>query len=260
MKKETVLITGASGGIGKELVYHFAKDGYNVAMVARDAKRLAGIKQSLEQEYEIQVTAIAKDISDQEAVAEVYEELQKQGIEIDYLVNNAGFGLFGEFAETDLHQELNMIDLNIKTLTHFTKLLLPGMMKRNKGGILNVASTAAFQPGPLMAVYYATKAYVLSFTEALENELKDTNIKVTALCPGPTKTEFSNRANLHESKLFKSGVMDVKEVAAVAYQEFQKGKGIVVPGFKNKLLAGAIRFMPRKTVTAIVRTVQEREK
>jgi short-subunit dehydrogenase len=133
------------------------------------------------------------------------------------------------------------------------------MMQRNKGGILNVASTAAFQPGPLMAVYYATKAYVLSFTEALENELKDTNIKVTALCPGPTQTEFSNRADLGASKLFKSGVMDVKQVAAIAYKEFQSGKTIVIPGLKNRILAGSIRFMPRKLVTAIVRRVQERE-
>ncbi|MDG4656754.1 SDR family oxidoreductase [Ectobacillus antri] len=259
MKHETVLITGASGGIGKELAYLFAKGGYHLVLIARDESRLQNIANELQNKYGTQATIIAKDLSNQDAVSEAYKELQEKHVQVDYLVNNAGFGLFGEFAKTDLDKELNMIDLNIKTLTHLTKLLLPGMMQRNKGGILNVASTAAFQPGPLMAVYYATKAYVLSFTEALENELKDTNIKVTALCPGPTQTEFSNRADLGASKLFKSGVMDVKQVAAIAYKEFQSGKTIVIPGLKNRILAGSIRFMPRKLVTAIVRRVQERE-
>ncbi|UOY92044.1 SDR family oxidoreductase [Ectobacillus sp. JY-23] len=259
MKNETVLITGASGGIGKELAYLFAKDGYHLVLIARDGSRLKSIANELQNKYGTQVTMIAKDLSNQEAVSEVYKELQEKRVQVDYLVNNAGFGLFGEFAKTDLDKELNMIDLNIKTLTHLTKLFLTGMMERNKGGILNVASTAAFQPGPLMAVYYATKAYVLSFTEALDNELKDTNIKVAALCPGPTQTEFSSRADLGASKLFKSGVMDVKQVATIAYKEFQSGKTIVIPGLKNRILAGSIRFMPRKLVTAIVRRVQERE-
>ncbi|MDQ0245515.1 short-subunit dehydrogenase [Bacillus fengqiuensis] len=257
---KTVLITGASGGIGKELAVHFAHDGHRLVLIARNSAKLEHLKKELEQDHQVEVLTIVKDISDQQSVKEVYEFLQKKNIQVDYLVNNAGFGLYGEFADTSLDDELNMIDLNIKSLTHLTKLFLSGMIANNRGGVLNVASTAAFQPGPLMAVYYATKAYVLSFTEALANELKDTNIKVTALCPGPTETGFSNRANLQESKLFKSGVMDVKEVASVGYKGFHSGKTVVIPGAQNKLLARSVRFMPRKVVTSVVRNVQEREK
>lgn len=257
---KTVLITGASGGIGKELAVHFARDGYQLVLIARDGMKLEHLKKELKQDYQAKVLVIVKDISDQESVKEVYEFLQKNNVQVDYLVNNAGFGLYGEFADTNLDDELNMIDLNIKSITHLTKLFLPGMIANNEGGVLNIASTAAFQPGPLMAVYYATKAYVLSFTEALANELKDTNIKVTALCPGPTETGFSNRANLQESKLFKSGVMDVKEVASIGYKGFHSGKTVVIPGTKNKLLAHSVRFMPRKVITAVVRNVQGRER
>lgn len=257
---KTVLITGASGGIGKELADHFARDGHRSVLIARDSKKLELLKKQLEQDYQTEILTIVKDISDQQSVKEVHEFLQENNIQVDYLVNNAGFGLYGEFADTNLDDELNMIDLNIKSLTHLTKLFLPGMIAKNGGGVLNVASTAAFQPGPLMAVYYATKAYVLSFTEALANELKGTNINITALCPGPTETGFSNRANLQESKLFKSGVMDVKEVANIGYKGFHSGKTIVIPGAQNKLLAQTVRFMPRKVVTSVVRNVQEREK
>ncbi|WP_078409844.1 SDR family NAD(P)-dependent oxidoreductase [Priestia abyssalis] len=257
---KTVLITGASGGIGKELAVHFARDSYRLVLIARDSTKLEQVKKELEKDHQAEVIIIVKDISEQESVKEVYEYLQESNIQVDYLVNNAGFGLYGEFTDTSLDDELNMIDLNIKSLTHLTKRFLPGMIANNRGGVLNVASTAAFQPGPLMAVYYATKAYVLSFTEALANELKDTKINVTALCPGPTETGFSNRANLQESKLFKSGVMDVKEVASVGYKGFHSGKTVVIPGAQNKLLAHSVRFMPRKVVTSVVRNVQEREK
>ncbi|MCQ6268065.1 SDR family oxidoreductase [Fictibacillus sp. WQ 8-8] len=188
----------------------------------------------------------------------LFQELQQQQITVDFLVNNAGYGLFGEFTETDLQDELSMIDINIKALTTLTKLFLPGMKQRRNGKILNVASTAAFQPGPLMAVYYATKACVLSFSEALENEMKGNGVTVTALCPGPTKTGFESRANLGQSKLFKSGVMDVERVANIGYEGLMKGKSIVIPGFKNRLLANSIRFIPRKWVTATVRNVQEK--
>ncbi|SFD52320.1 hypothetical protein SAMN05428981_101758 [Bacillus sp. OV194] len=187
----------------------------------------------------------------------LFQELQQQQITVDFLVNNAGYGLFGEFTETDLQDELSMIDINIKALTTLTKLFLPGMKERENGKILNVASTAAFQLGPLMAVYLATKAYVLSFSEALENEMKGMGVTVTALCPGPTKTGIESRANLGQSKLFKSGVMEVERVANIGYEGLMKGKSIVIPGFKNRLLANSIRFIPRKWVTATVRNVQE---
>jgi short-subunit dehydrogenase len=151
-----------------------------------------------------------------------------------------------------------MIDLNIKSITLLTKLFLPDMISKKSGQVLNVPSTAAFQPGPLMAVYYATKAYVLSFSEPIENELKSTGVSVLVLCPCPSKTSFSERANLGQSKLFKSGVMDVKTVADAAYEGMKKGKTLIIPGFKNTILAASVRFMPRKTVTGIVRKTQER--
>ncbi|MCM3005053.1 SDR family NAD(P)-dependent oxidoreductase [Priestia koreensis] len=256
MKKGTVLITGASGGIGKALATHFAKDGHSLVLVARSAEKLTEVKQNLEARYEAQVILFVKDLSNPDHIQQLHDELQEQGIIIDYLVNNAGFGLFGEFIETDTEKELNMIDLNIRSLTHLSKLLLPGMVERRSGGILNVASSAAFQPGPLMAVYYATKAYVLSLSEALENEVRGMGVIVMALCPGPTDTGFSNRADLGKSKLFQSGVMDVETVAEIGYKQFKAGKTIVIPGFKNRLMANSVKFLPRKWVTAIVRKVQ----
>ncbi|MCK6258258.1 SDR family oxidoreductase [Fictibacillus sp. KIGAM418] len=255
MKQQTALITGASSGIGLELAKRFARDGYNVVLVARNEQRLQTLKQELAQ-FQVQCTVHVKDLSTYSEAEALFQELQQQQTTVDFLVNNAGYGLFGEFTETDLQDELSMIDINIKALTTLTKLFLPGMKQRENGKILNVASTAAFQPGPLMAVYYATKAYVLSFSEALENEMKGSGVTVTALCPGPTKTGFESRANLGQSKLFKSGVMDVERVANIGYEGLMKGKSIVIPGFKNRLLANSIRFIPRKWVTATVRNVQ----
>jgi short-subunit dehydrogenase len=188
---KTVLITGASGGIGKELADRFAKDGYDLVLVARSEGKLVDLAKEYRDKYRVQATVFAKDIALPGMVEEIYGELRKKGIAVDYLVNNAGFGLYGEFLETQIEQETNMIDINIKALTVMTKVFLPDMVKRRQGGVLNVASLVAFFPGPLMAVYYATKAYVLSFTETLENELRGTGVTVTALCPGPTATGFS---------------------------------------------------------------------
>lgn len=258
MTNQTALITGASSGIGLELAKLFAKDGYDLVLVARSEGKLNQLKGELEAQYGIRGTVIAMDLGKPEEAYRLKEELKGKHIEIDVLVNNAGFGLYGAFDETDLEDELSMIDINIKALTALTKLFLPGMKERGRGKIMNVASSAAFQPGPLMAVYYATKSYVLSLTEALENELKGSGVTVTALCPGPTETGFKSRANLGESKLFKSGVMDVQTVARIGYDGLMRGKTIVIPGFKNKLLANSIRFIPRKWVTATVRNVQER--
>lgn len=199
-----------------------------------------------------------KDLSKPEEITALHAELKERAVEVGMLVNNAGYGLYGPFTETDLQDELAMIDLNVRALTHLTKLFLREMVERKRGRIMNVASVAAFQPGPLMAVYYATKAYVLSFTEALENELRGTGVTVTALCPGATGTGFESRANLQQSKIFRRGVMDVETVADIGYRGFLKGETVVVPGFKNKLLVGAVRFVPRKWVTSIVRRVQEK--
>ncbi|AZB42150.1 SDR family oxidoreductase [Bacillus sp. FJAT-42376] len=253
---EYVLITGASGGIGMELAKIAAEKGYALILAARNEKKLLELKENLEKQYRTAVMVHQADLSKPEEISKMAEELKQKQIHVSYLVNNAGFGLYGEFLETNLEDELNMIDLNIRSLTHMAKLFLPEMAERKEGGILNIASTAAFQPGPLMAVYYATKAYVLSFTEALENELKGTNIKVSALCPGPTATGFSERADLGKSKLFNSGVMRADQVAQIGFNEWMNGKTVIVPGFQNKLLAGSVRFMPRKMVTSVVRRVQ----
>jgi uncharacterized protein len=258
MSKGTVLITGASSGIGYKFAERFAKDKYNIVVIARSEDKLKSLKEKLESLYGITVYSYTKDLSIQEEVNDLYQQLQNENIEVDILINNAGFGLYGEFVQTDLDEELNMIDLNIKTLTQLTKLIVKDMVKRNKGKILNVSSTAAFQPGPLMAVYYATKAYVLSFTEALENELKGTNVTVSVLCPGPTATNFTSRAKLGESKLFNRGVMNVDDVVRIGYDEFMKGKTLIIPGFKNRFLANSVRFLPRKVVTSVVRSMQDR--
>lgn len=254
---QTVLITGASNGIGLELAKRFAQDGAHLVLVARSEQKLHDLATQLKNQYKVDVKIMVKDLSKPEAAKEIYDDI-KENSTIDILINNAGVGIYGRFLDTDYHAEEEMINLNIKSLTHLTKLFLPDMVKRKKGKILNVASTAAFQAGPLMSVYYATKSYVLSFTEALENELRGTGVMVSALCPGPTETGFGNNAKLEQSKLFKKGVMDVKRVADIGYKGFLKGQTIIIPGLKNRFLVGMVRLLPRKVVTSTVRRVQER--
>jgi len=250
--QRTALITGASGGIGLELARLFAADKWDVALVARSEGKLKEVAAELQSAHGITARVIAADLAKREAPANIIEALR--GVEIDALVNNAGFGLGGEFAKTDLNAELEMIQVNITALTHLTKLVLPAMVARRRGAILNVASTAAFQPGPLMAVYYATKAYVLSFSEAIADELRNSGVTVTALCPGPTATGFAAAANMESSALFKvTPPAGPKSVARAGYEGMKTGKRIVIPGTKNKLLAQSIRISPRRLVTAIVR-------
>ncbi len=256
--RETAFITGASYGIGRELALLFAENGHDLVLLARNEVPLQAVASEIRSRFNCEVLVISKDISHQEAVVQVIDEIEAAGIRIDYLVNNAGFGLYGEFIHTEAGSELNMIDLNVKTVTHFTKYFLPKMIEHGRGGVLNIASVASFQPGPLMAVYYATKAYVLSFTEALANELQGKHVLVTALCPGPTATHFSARAELGQSKLFKGHVMSARDVAQIGYRGFMKGKTIVIPGMKNRLLVRSVRFAPRKIVTKIVRKIQEK--
>jgi hypothetical protein len=258
-KVGTVLVTGASSGIGLELVRLFARDGYHVAMVARSEGRLREIGKDLELRMGATSTVVGADLSDPLAPPDVLRRVEDEGLEVDVLVNNAGYGSYGLFAATDVVAELSMIQVNVTALTHLTKLFLPAMIRRKRGAILNVASTAAFQPGPLMAVYYATKAYVLSFSEALANELQGTGVTVTALCPGPTRTGFQAGAKMEESRLVRGPwVMDAARVARVGYDGLRRGKTLVIPGLANRLLAQSIRFTPRKLVTRIVRSMQER--
>jgi len=257
---ETVLITGASSGIGYELARLFARDGYRLVLVARNRERLAAITEELQRLSNASVILASKDLSQPRAPEELFEELQRDRVAVDVLVNNAGIGLYGLFTETDLEIELSMMRLNMVSLTHLTKLCLPHMLGHRAGKILNVASTAAFQPGPLMAVYYATKAYVLSFSEALANELRGTGVTVTALCPGPTATGFQRQARLERSRLFASRGMNAATVAKVGYRGLLRHDTVVIPGLRNQILAQVVRLTPRNLVTHIVRGLQERTK
>lgn len=255
------LITGASGGIGYELAKLFAGDRCHLVLVARSESKLQQIASELTEKFGVSVKVIAKDLAVPTSPEEIWQELQTAGITIDVLVNNAGYATYGLFAETELESELKMMQLNMVTLTHLTKLLLPGMLERRAGKVLNIASTAAFQPGPLMAVYYASKAYVLSFSEALANELQGTGVTVTVLCPGPTASGFQARANMENSKLVKNkAIMDAQEVAAIGYRGLNNNQTVVIPGWKNKFLALTVRFTPRNVITKIVRSMQESSK
>ncbi len=254
------LVTGASTGIGFELARLLARDGHPLFLVARDAERLQSSASQIRSESPRAIDFLALDLSRADAAANLHREIENRGLEISHLVNNAGFGVYGPFSQTDLDSELQMMQLNMVTLTELTKRLLPPMLARGHGWILNVASTAAFQPGPLMAVYYATKAYVLSFSEALANELKGSGVTVTALCPGPTESGFQKRAAMEDSGLVKGKkLMDSSTAARVGYQALLDGKTVVVPGLTNKLLAASTRFTPRSWVTAIVRKMQEKK-
>ena len=250
---DAVLITGASGGIGEEFAKLFASKGCGLVLAARSGDKLATLAQALRDQHKVKVETVAVDLAAAGAATRL------AGFEADVLVNNAGYGTFGPFAESDLEAELGQIQLNVTTLTHLTRHVLPGMIKRGRGGILNVASTAAFQPGPLMAVYYATKAYVLSFSEALANELKGTGVKVSCLCPGPTKTGFNERAKLGNGGLLskKSVMMEASDVARLGYQGLVKGKRLVIPGLLNKMLAHSTRLGSRGMSAGVVRHIMD---
>lgn len=253
----TALITGASSGIGLDLANLFAADGHDVVLVARSEGKLRELAKELEGKNRIAARVVAADLSQPDAPARVAEAVKD--LEIDFLVNNAGYGVAGKFVETDLQTELEMIQLNIAALTHLTKLFLPGMVRRKRGRILNLASTAAFQPGPLMAVYYATKAYVLSFSEGIAEELSGSGVTVTALCPGPTATGFQNKADINDLPLLTVlKPMSSRDVAEAGYKAMHRGKRVIVTGAMNKILAQSIRLTPRVMVAKIARKLQEK--
>ncbi|MGA8200458.1 MAG: SDR family oxidoreductase [Candidatus Sulfotelmatobacter sp.] len=258
-KALTALITGASGGIGYELAKLFAKDHYNLVLVARSSDKLNQVASQLRQQFGLNVEAMALDLAEDQSVKMLFEHLKGEKLEVDVLVNNAGFGGFGEFAEMPEEEVLGQVQLNVVALTHLTRLFLPAMIERRQGKIMNVASTAAFQPGPLMAVYYATKAYVLSFSEALANEVAGTGVVVSCFCPGATDTGFQKRAGMEDSRLFKKiGAMKVETVARDGYRGLMAGKTLVISGTRNWLVAESVRFAPRKWVTAMSRWVAEK--
>ena len=256
---ETVLVTGASSGIGAELARAFAKRGSSLWLTARSQDKLEALAAELRQKYTVQVRVVLSDLARAEGAAQLVRALAEEHVEVDVLVNNAGYAGYGAFTRSDWTHEAGMLQLNMVTLTELTKRLLPPMVARGRGGVLNVASTAAFQPGPLMAVYYATKAYVLSFSEALAEEVRGSGVVVTALCPGPTESGFQARASMEASKLVKGKrLMDAASVAEAGYEGFRRGATVVVPGLQNRLLVQSVRFTPRWWVTRLVHHMQER--
>ena len=258
-KGATVLITGASGGIGADMEKIFAREGYSLILVARSENKLRELAEQLMASHLIGVKVLVYDLVDAAAPEKIFQQLASEQIKVQGLVNNAGFGEYGFFEEINLQRELQMMQVNMGAVVALSKLFLAQLPKGTSGKILNVASTAAFQPGPLMAVYYATKAFVLSFSGALANELENRNVTVTALCPGPTKTGFADDANLNGSDLFAGSIASSEEVAQAGFKGMMTGDTVVIPGAKNQALAFAVRLAPRNFVTRLVRYMQEKK-
>jgi short-subunit dehydrogenase len=241
----TVLITGASSGIGLELAKLFARDGYNLVLVARRKQQLEKLARDISLKNKVRVTTIIKDLSAPASPPEIFAELKTKTIHADILVNNAGTQVYGKFQSTDFEKQLQLIQINLTSLTHLTNLAITEMLKHGYGKILNVGSTGSFAPGPLNAVYCSTKAYVLSFSEAISSDLKGSGITVTALCPGATRTEFAEKANLTDARIFKTFVMEPEKVAKIGYKALMRGKRVAVAGLYNRLMIFSLRFAPR---------------
>ncbi|WP_061313146.1 SDR family NAD(P)-dependent oxidoreductase [Clostridium botulinum] len=251
MRKYT-LITGGTEGIGLELAKLFAKDKYNLLIVARNTDKLLQVKNFIESEYKVNVETLSVDLSIHSSSKKIFEFVDKKNISVDYLINNAGIGSFGFFHKGECGFEENLINININSLTNLTKYFLEKMIEKNHGGIMNIASTAAFVGGPKMAMYYSSKAYVLSLTEALHEEVMDLGIKVSCVCPGPVKTSFQSKAGIKKSEKAKKYLMDAGKVAKIAYEGFFKGKAIIIPGYKNKLLVWGTKLIPRSISRKII--------
>ena len=256
--KNTVLITGASSGIGRALANLFARDGYALVLVARRASVLEEIAAELRAEPGADVRVMPIDLADPAAPMRLAGDLQAAGVTVDVLVNNAGFGMQGAFAALPFERQLQMIHLNVTALAALTRLLLPSMLERGRGGVLNVGSTAGFQPGPYMAVYYATKAFVVSFSEALSDELSGSGLRISCLAPGPTATAFAAHAGAAESRLFQGDTMAVEDVARIGYDGWQRGQALVIPGARNRWRAFAVRLLPRAFVRKAARELNTR--
>ncbi|CCH02601.1 hypothetical protein FAES_4602 [Fibrella aestuarina BUZ 2] len=248
---KTVLVTGATSGIGRELATLFAKDGYNLVLVARSDENLSQVADGLEQQYGIKVTQIAKNLADEQAPQQIYDEINGKGVQIDVLVNNAGMGEYGKFAtETDLQKEMDIIRINVSALVGLTKLFLRDMVQRNEGKILMLGSVASVVPNPLMAVYGATKSFIYSFSEALRNEIKDTNVTLTVLMPGATDTDFFNKAGAMNTKAQdKARDTSPADVAKTGYEALMSGKDKVVHGVANKATVAMAHLLPDSAVT-----------
>ncbi|RLD52566.1 MAG: short-chain dehydrogenase [Bacteroidetes bacterium] len=247
---KTTLITGASSGIGKELAHVYAENNYNLVLVARRKNNLEDIKRDITKKHKVSVKIFDLDLSNIESAEQLYKEVSSKNIKVDVLINNAGYGVSGPFTDTDMEKETGMLVLNMVTLTKLSKLFANYFIKNGGGHIINIASTAAFQPVPTMATYAATKAYVLSFSEAIAYELKSQNVKVTAICPGATQSEFAQSADMGDTAMFNKAPTS-RELAEFTYEAMIKGKTTAIHGTKNNFLTFTIRLSPRKLVTAI---------
>ncbi len=251
MAKQRALITGGSTGIGAALAEVFAGYGHDLILVSRRRDKLEARGGEIQKKYGVDVVCLPEDLTDPEGPRRLHQAVAGRALDVHFLVNNAGTGLYGKFATTDLNAELKMIQLNATSVVDLTKRFLPQMIERRSGRILNVASTAAFVPGPWMSVYYASKAFVLSFSLAIDYELKSQGITVTTLCPGPTESEFKVRAGSQRSRLFEAFVMDAPRVARVGYDAMMKGKDVAIPGLRNKLIPVAARLAPRSLIAEL---------
>lgn len=251
-----VLVTGASGGIGLAIAEEFSRRGHSVVLVARNKEKLETEARRLTESYGVETSFHPADLTDPAAREELVASMDNHDRPIDVLVNNAGFATYGLFHELPPEGEATMVRLNVEAVVSLSRLFLSGMVARRRGGLLNVASTAAFQPGPLMATYYATKAFVLSHGEALANEVAEHDLTVTTLCPGPTESNFQRSAEMEQSKLLKAGLMDAATVARAGVSGFLAGKRVVIPGFRNRFGAFLAWLMPRGLVTKVVRNLQ----
>ncbi|TWO33274.1 SDR family oxidoreductase [Seonamhaeicola sediminis] len=258
IKYKTALVTGAASGLGFEFSLLLAKDGYNLVLVDIDNLQLNKTKRQIESKYPVVIKTLVKDLSRHNVAEEIFKELDTT---VDVLINNAGFGLFGHFTSTNWQLESKMLNLHVNTTTQLTKLALSPMARHGCGRILNVASLAAFQPGPLMAIYYASKAYILSFSQAIANELKGSGVTVTVLCPGQTKTGFQKEVSVSSTpNKININIADARTVAQYGYTAMMEGKTIAVPGYLNKFIAFVSRFVPRDIATSIVRKIQEKNR
>lgn len=249
--KSVAFITGASGGIGAEFARVFAADHHDLVLTARSADPLESLAAELRGAHGVEVLVLPADLAKADAAAGLMADLVQRKIQVDYLINNAGFGTYGNFVDHDITNEIEMIQVNVTSLTALTRGFLPGMLERRNGRILNVASTAAFQPCPLLTVYGATKAYVLSFSEALAVELHGTGVSITCLCPGPTDTNFGNRSGFALLESLKGRIPSARTVAAYGYQALFARETVAVHGLANRLLTASSRFAPRKLVAEI---------
>lgn len=254
---QTVLVTGASSGIGAEFTRIFAKEGYDLVITARNKTRLQTLARELATKYRSNIQIIPLDLGNDSGAATLYQEIKRKGTKIDILINNAGIGDGGPFVTRSEQKMLIMIMLNIVSLTHLTRLVAAEMVNRRSGRILNVASVAGFFPGPLMAVYYATKAYIVSFSNSLHEELKGTGVTVTTLCPGPTATNFQKRAGMEESWLFRRQMMSAARVAEIGYRGLIRGKRLVVPGLVHQVEVALSRFAPFTLTAPVIKRMHE---